>query len=57
MYDQSEWEELQRHNDIFARWNYECQTELERWHLFLESKYKNSQDWREIDECNTNSSR
>ncbi len=54
---QSEWEELQRHNDIFARWNYECQTELERWHLFLESKYKNSQDWREINECNTNSSR
>ena len=39
MYDQSEWEELQRHNDIFARWNYECQTELERWHIFLESKY------------------
>ena len=57
MYDQSEWEELQRHNDIFARWNYECQTELERWYIFLESKYKNSQDWREIDECNTNSSR
>ena len=43
------WNELHHYNDTLARWEYNCQTELERWPLFLESKYQDYPDWTQFE--------
>ena len=43
-HDDAEWDDTLYYASL-ARWNHECQTEMERWHLFIEAKYEDHPDW------------
>ena len=43
--DENGWDQLHFHHDEYNHYRYDCQTELERWYLFLSSKYEELPDW------------